>query len=87
VFHGEHGCGGAGRGPDLGVDVLHVVLGGAGRDDQALVDGAVGEPTGDQPQDLDLPVRQARRPFGPDLGGGLPGRLDYRADTFGVQTA
>jgi len=49
VLHGEERRGGTTRDADAGVDVLHVVLGGASRDHQAIGDLRVAQAACDEP--------------------------------------
>jgi hypothetical protein len=72
---------------DLGVDVLHVVLGGAGRDDERVGHLPVGKPPGDQAEHLDLPVRQPGRPGSTRPDPALPGGLDHRGGALRVEPA
>ena len=61
VLHGEQGGAGSGRHPDLGVDVLGVMLSGAPRDEQPLGNLGVGAALGDQSQHLGLAFGQSGR--------------------------
>ncbi len=54
VPHGEHGCGTAGRNPDLGVDMLDVAAHRADRHRQPLSHFFVGKTAGHEDQDFGL---------------------------------
>ncbi len=64
MLHREHRGGGPAGGADLGVDVLDVVAGRLGRDDQPFGYLLAGPAAGEQDQDLDL--------AGGQPGDGLP---------------
>src|SRR5688572_4178972 len=61
VLEGEQRERGSTRDPDLRVDVLDVMLGGAARDHQPLRHLGVRAARGDEPQDLDLALAQRCR--------------------------
>ena len=85
MLHREQGRRGPAGHADLGVDVLHVVLGRPPGDHQALGDLGVAAPVRDQPQHLHLAGAQPRRQRPAGDHGAVARRGQHGADGVGVE--
>ena len=86
MLHREQACGGTVRGVDLRVDVLGVVGDCLRGDHQPLSDPLVGQAPREQPEDLDLARRQARRALAAPRDA-VSGGAEHGLDGFGVVAA
>src|SRR5690349_5840853 len=87
MLHRKQGCGGSGPDADLAVDVLDVAADRLGRDKELLSDFTVVSAKADQPQNVDLAVRQPSGPLLPGYLVGVPSGGEHGIDRVVTELA